>query len=128
MTRNRLLVPVLAFLTDAGLAFYTYLLCTDYTQFQKYAKATINDPDFQLQIYKVLVQTLSFILLVFLFLHLIVYFFYYRRNKFATKYVRFYLIMAIISLVLSLAFSFNIYFLLGTISFGICYSKLKTVE
>ena len=128
MTKNKYFVPTLAFLTDAALAFYTYLLCTDYKKFQEIAKITIRDPDFQLEIYKVLLQTLTFILLLFLFFHLIIYILFYRGKNFARKYVRFYLIVAIGSLGLSILFSFNIYFVFALVAFLICFRGLKTAE
>jgi hypothetical protein len=125
---KKLLVPILAFTTDAALSFYTYIIFTNYEQFQKYAKMTINDPDFQLEIYKVMLQSLTFILILFLFFHFIIYLFYYRGSAFAKKYVRFYLITAIASLGISMLFSFDLYFFMAILSFVFCFSKLKTAE
>ena len=109
MTKSKYFVPVLALITDIGLAIYSYLMMTNYERFQKYAKIAINDPDFLLELYKILVQTMTFLLLVFLFLHLIIYILFSKKNKYAQKYVRFYLIVALLSLGLSLIVSFNFY-------------------
>jgi hypothetical protein len=72
MTKSKYFVPVLALVTDIGLAIYSYLLMTNYEKFQKYAKIAIKDPDFQLELYKLILQTMTFLLFVFLFLHLII--------------------------------------------------------
>jgi hypothetical protein len=128
MNKNKLIVSGLGLLTDILLAIYTYFICSNYEQFQKYAKIAIADPSLQLEVYKMLVQTLTFVLIVFILLHFIVYFFYYRGSLYAKKYIKFYLIMALVSLVISNLFSFDIYFMIGTILYGICFAKLKTAE
>jgi hypothetical protein len=128
MTKSKYFVPVLALVTDIGLAIYSYLLMTNYEKFQKYAKIAIKDPDFQLELYKLILQTMTFLLFVFLFLHLIIYILYLNKNKYAQKYVRFYLIVALLSLGLSLIFSFNFYILIAAVSFGFCFKNLKTAE
>lgn len=128
MNKKKLLVPVLAFATDSALAFYTYLLCTNYDQYKKYAKLVSGDPDFQLEFYKVIVQTLTFVLLLFLFFHLIIYILYYRNIKFARQYVKLYLILALVSLIATLLFSFSIYPLLACVTYGICLKKFKIAE
>jgi hypothetical protein len=126
-SESKYFVPGLAFITDVAMAIYSYFLCTNYEQYKKYAQMAIPDPDFQLQLYKVLLQTMTFVLIIFLFFHLIIYFFYYRGAKFARQYVRFYLIVAVASLAISVLFSFNIYIVLATIAYGICLNKFKIV-
>lgn len=128
MTKNKLKIATLAMLTDIGLAYYSYKITTNYEQFQKYAKLTITDPTFRLQVYQLIVQTLVFIILLFLFFHFLIYLFFYRGNKFSKKYVRFYLITAIISLTLTVLFSFDIYFLIGTLIYGYCFISFRTEE
>lgn len=128
MNKKKLLVPLLAFLTDAALSLYTYLICTNYDQYKKYAKVAITDPEFQLELYKVIVQTFTFVLLLFLIFHLIIYVLYYRNVKFARQYVKFYLILALVSLVLTLLFSFSIYPLLACVGYGICLKYIKIAE
>jgi len=128
MSNSKALVPVLAFLTDIALAIYSYFLATDYEQYKKYAQLTTQDPDFQLQVYQVLVQTLTFVLIIFLFIHLIIYVLYYQNKKFARQYVRFYLIVAIVSLAISVVFSFNIYLIMAAMAYAFCLKNFKTVE
>ena len=126
--KKKLLVPALSFATDSGLALYTYLICTNYDQYKKYVKMVSGDPDFQLELYKVVVQTLTFVLLLFLFFHLIIYVLYYRNVKFARQYVKLYLILALVSLVVTLLFSFSISPLIACITYGICLKKFKIAE
>lgn len=128
MTNKKFFVPTLAFITDAGLALYSYLICTDYKKFQEIAKITISDPDFQLELYKILLQTLTFTLIVFLLFHLVIYIMYFKEIKFAKKYVKFYLLLAILSLAISTVLSFNFYILIALASFAICFKNLKTAE
>jgi hypothetical protein len=128
MNNKKHLVPTMAFFIDIVLSYYTYSMFTNYEKFKKIAKATIPDPDFQLQVYQILVQALTFTLIIFLTFHLIMYFLVYKSKKFAIKYMRFYLITACISLVISMFFSFDIFYLFGGIAYGLAYSKLKTAE
>jgi hypothetical protein len=126
MNEKKLVVSGIGLGTDISLAIYTYFLCSNYEKFQKYAKIAIGDPSLQLEVYKMLLQVLTFVLFAFVLLHLIIYFLYIRGSKYASKYINFYLIMALVSLVVSNLFSFNIYFLIGTVLYGICFSKFKT--
>ena len=57
----------------------------------------IDSPEFQVQIYDVMLQSFIFSILLFLVFHLVIYFFLIREKIYAIKYVRFYTFMAAIS-------------------------------
>lgn len=57
----------------------------------------IDSPDFQVQLYAVLLQSFIFSMLIFLFFHVVIYFLFVRELKYAIKYVRFYTFMAALS-------------------------------
>jgi predicted membrane protein len=57
----------------------------------------IDSPDFQVQIYGVLLQSFIFSMLIFLVFHLVIYFLFVRETNYAVKYVRFYTFMAAVS-------------------------------
>jgi hypothetical protein len=82
---------------DVGLSIWSYQLIKNYDAYVKIVSPMIDSPDFQVQLYAVLLQSFIFSILLFLSFHLIIYFLFLRDVKYATKYVRFYSFMAAIS-------------------------------
>jgi hypothetical protein len=112
--KERKQIAVLCFLTDVGLAIWSYLKATNYEEFLKSAKEiagsagpykqVFDSPDFQVQIYQVLLQSLTFSLLLFLAFHLVIYVMFWKEKTYAQKYLRFYTFMAALSCVIMLAY------------------------
>ncbi|MDO9184092.1 MAG: hypothetical protein Q7U04_16885 [Bacteriovorax sp.] len=95
--KDRKQIAILCFLADLGIAIWSYEKIKNYDEYLKIAKPIINSPDFQVQIYAVLLQTFIFSMLLFLVFHIVIYFLYVREVKYAVKYVRFYTFMAALS-------------------------------
>lgn len=91
---------LLAFLADLGLSIWTYFKLTNYDEYLKAVKPYLSSPDFQIQIYQVLLQTFTFTILIFLTLHIAIYWTYIKEKKWAMKYVRAYSFLAALSAVL----------------------------
>jgi len=105
---KKLIVPILCFVSDALMSLWSYLKISNYDEFIKYIKLSIDSPDFQLQLYKIFLQTITFVLVLFIVIHAIIYVFYFKEKKIAQKYVRVYSAMAALS-ALSLIFTSQLY-------------------
>lgn len=86
---------LLCFLTDLGLSLWAYFQLTNYDEYVKRTKPVLNSPDFQIQIYQVLLQSFTFALMLFLGFHGVVYWLYSKEKKWAHKYVRIYSFIAV---------------------------------
>lgn len=93
-------IAILCFLSDIGISLWSYFKFTNYDEYQKIAKPIIGSPDLEVQLYQVLLQSLTFSLLLFLVFHLIIYVLLWKEKKYALKYVRFYSFMAAVSALL----------------------------
>lgn len=102
---NKRQLALLCFLTDLGLSIWSYFKVSNYEEYVKISKPYLSSPDFQLQIYQVMLQSLTFSLFLFLSFHLVVYYLYTKNKKWAEKYVRFYTLLASISGLLMMASS-----------------------
>lgn len=124
MFKTKLQIALGCMCTDIALSVWSYFELTNYDQYLKMSKPIVSSPDLQVQIYKILVQSFTFTMLLFLAFHAIIYFLYVRESKFAFKYVRFYTLMAVISSVIMLVSGLY----LGIIPFIIyflCYRSAK---
>ncbi|MDD4974757.1 MAG: hypothetical protein PHY93_10430 [Bacteriovorax sp.] len=90
-------IAILCFLADLGISVWSYEKIKNYDEYLKIVKPMVDSPDFQVQIYAVLLQSFIFSMLIFLVFHLVIYFLFVRETKYAIKYVRFYTFMAAIS-------------------------------
>jgi hypothetical protein len=90
-------IAILCFLADLGISVWSYEKIKNYDEYLKLVKPMIDSPDFQVQIYAVLLQSFLFSMLIFLVFHIVIYFLFVRESKYAIKYVRFYTLMAALS-------------------------------
>ncbi|MGZ3788921.1 MAG: hypothetical protein ACXVLQ_10375 [Bacteriovorax sp.] len=90
-------IALLCFLTDLSLCAWSYFKLTNYDEYIKNVRPIISSPDFQLQIYQVLLQSLTFSMILFLVFHLVIYFLFWRGKTSAMKYLRFYTFTAALS-------------------------------
>ncbi len=126
LVKNKLSIALLCFLLDLGLSLWSYFEVTNYDKFTKSIKAVVSSPDFQVQIYQVLIQTLTFSLMLFLVAHLIIYFLFCKSKKFAIKYVRFYTFMATVSCVLMIAT--KVYAaIIPALLYGLCFKAIGPI-
>lgn len=99
LMKERKYLALLAFMADLALSVWSYFNVADYQEYMKVIKPLISSPDFQIQIYQVLLQTLTFTLGLFLVFHLVIYILYWKEKDYATRYVYYYSFMAALSCV-----------------------------
>ncbi len=80
--------------SDIALSSWIYFRATNYDEYVKYVKIITESPDFQVQLYRVYMQSLTFGLLLFLATHLIIYFLYWKEYNSARVYLKFYCIFS----------------------------------
>jgi len=90
-------IALLCFLADLGMSIWSYDQIKNYDEYLKIVKPIINSPDFQIQLYALMLQTFFFTIIFFLIFHVVIYILYLRDVKYAAKYIRFYTFMAALS-------------------------------
>jgi len=78
------------FLSDATVFTWLYWKATSYEEFGKLVESTIDSPNFQVQLYKVLLQSLTFFLLLFISAQFIVYILAAKKFRSALLYLKLY--------------------------------------
>lgn len=121
--KNKTTIALLCFLTDIALSLWSYFKLTNYDEYLKEVKPLVNSPDFQVQLYQVLLQSLTFSLILFLTFHLVIYFLFWKEKKYAVKYIRFYTFMALISCILMIASKMYLAIIPAFI-YGICFTSI----
>lgn len=103
--KNKLLAIQVLSICDIGLAIFTYFSISNFEEFKaifmKYSDD--NSVEFIMDVYKLFMQTVIFTALIMVIAHLIIYYYYYKDKKFAQVYVKFYSILAGVSLLASAA-------------------------
>lgn len=69
---------------------WLYFMATNYNNYGTIAAKSIDSPDFQIQLYKILLQSLTFFLLVFILAQTIVYALAIKNFKAAFLYLKFF--------------------------------------
>ena len=108
---KKILIPALCFIADVLMSIWSYFKVSNYDEFIKYIQISVDSPDFQLQLYKIFLQTMTFVLILFVILHAVIYVFYFKEKKLAQKYVRMYSAMAALS-AFSLIFTSHIWLMI----------------
>ncbi len=121
--KNKSSIALLCFLTDIALSLWSYFKLTNYDEYLKDVKPLINSPDFQVQLYQVLLQSLTFTFILFLTFHLVIYFLFWKEKKYAIKYVRFYTFTAVVSCILMIASKLYLAIIPAFI-YGICFRSI----
>ena len=108
------------FLSDITLIAWIYYQATNYQNFNVIAKNAINSPDFQIQLYKVILQSLTFLLLLFILAQSAVYIMAIKNMRAAFLYLK---IFAVVGFALSLliSISHSLYAVLPTLFYLLGY-------
>lgn len=101
-------IACLCFLADLALSVWSYFKVKNYDQYVGLVKDVVDSPDFQVQLYAVILQSVLFSIMIFLLFHLIIYILFLRGNNFASKYVRYYTFLAGLSCLIMLASGFYV--------------------
>lgn len=88
--QKKFLIILGCLLSDIGLSLWLYFKASNFNEYMKYAARITDSPDFQVQLYKVYLQSLTFGLILFVVAHLIIYTLYWKEFKAAKFYVKFY--------------------------------------
>lgn len=88
--QQKILAITLSFLSDLTLMAWLYFMATNYNNYNSIAAKSIDSPDFQIQLYKILLQSLTFFLLVFILAQTIVYALAIKNFKAAFLYLKFF--------------------------------------
>ncbi len=115
-------------LSDFILSIYTFYLLKDYDQFRIQLEKYSQNPDFNLEIYKLFLQTLIFIFLVLISIHAIIGIFFYKQKKIAVGYFQYYSLMAAISVLISFVFMLNPIFLITGLIYFLIYFNIKNAK
>jgi hypothetical protein len=123
---NKRNTVVLCFIGDLWFAIYSYLAFKDYDQFTKLTSPVLKDPAMQAEMFDLLMQGLIISLILFLFLHVIVFLYYVNGSKFATKYLRFYTALTMLSCLL-MVFTGIYSAILPLLIYGYCFVSTRKV-
>jgi hypothetical protein len=91
---QKTLAVLTCYFSDVALLSWIYFKATNYEDYAKKAKVALDSPDFQIQLYRVLVQSLTFALLLFVLAQTIVYILYWRNLRSAQLYLKYFAIVA----------------------------------
>lgn len=90
-SQQKLMATAGCYLTDITLIAWLYFRATNYGRFATSTVAeSIDSPDFQIQLYKILLQSLTFALLLFLLAQSVVYIMAWRKIRAAYLYLKFF--------------------------------------
>lgn len=125
--KNKFVIAVVCFLTDLVVSVWTYFKASNYQQFIKMIGEKFDSPDFQLQIYQIFLQTLTFCMIFFLLIHLAIYIFYSKDKKLAAKYVHFYCGCAAILMLFTVITAKEYVLVAPTIGYGWCFISARNL-
>lgn len=80
----------MCFMADITLVAWLYFKATNYNRYTKISSEVLDSPDFQYQMYGILLQSLTFALLLFVFAQLVVYILAWRQFRGAYLYLKFF--------------------------------------
>ena len=121
-------IAILCFISDVVISLWTYYQLSNFASFKKMIGPISSSPDFQIQLYQVLLQSVTFSLLLFLFFHLIIALLFWKKKKFAIKYMHLYTLMAALSSALMIFSGYYIAvipMIIYTLSFNLIRKSLK---
>ena len=105
-SQQRILALIFCFLSDLTLVAWIYFMFTSYSRYVSLASDTIDSPDFQIQLYKVILQSLTFMLLIFIAGQAVVYILAWRKLRSAYFYLKFFAVLGfVLSLYISIVLS-----------------------
>ena len=123
-----------SYLSDITLLAWIYFQATSYKNFAKNVSVSIDSPDFQIQFYHILMQSLTFALLLFLSAQTLVYILALRKFRAAYFYLKFFSVFGF-ALCLYITFTASLFALLpaalyifGYITFARTFKELTVKE
>ncbi len=96
-SQQKILAMCTCYLTDITLMAWIYFRATNYTRYTDTFGSNIDSPDFQMQLYKVLLQSLTFALLLFLLAQTVVYVLAWKKFRAAYFYLKFFSVFGFVA-------------------------------
>ena len=89
-SHQKILAMTGVYLSDLTLGSWLYFRGTNYVRYTETVAGKIDSPDFQIQLYKLMLQSLTFALLFFLLAQTVIYFLAWRRFRSAYFYLKYF--------------------------------------
>ena len=83
----------MCFFSDLTLVAWIYFKATNYNRYTRISREVIDSPDFQYQFYGILLQSLTFALLLFIVAQFVVYILAWRQFRGACLYLKFFSVL-----------------------------------
>ncbi len=84
------------YLCDLTLGSWIYYRATNFTTYSENIASKIDSPDFQIQLYKIMLQSLTFALILFLIAQTAVYIMAWRKFRTAYFYLKFFSVLGFV--------------------------------
>ena len=84
------------YLSDLTLGSWIYFRATNYTRYSENIAGKIDSPDFQIQLYRIVLQSLTFALLLFLIAQTAIYIMASRNFRSAYLYLKFFAVLGFV--------------------------------
>jgi hypothetical protein len=91
--QQKILAVIFCLFSDVTLVAWLYFKATNYNRYTRLTNAMIDSPDFQFQIYRILLQSMTFALLLFLLAQVIIYILALRNFRSAYLYLKYFAVM-----------------------------------
>ncbi|MBC7714955.1 MAG: hypothetical protein H7177_16535 [Rhizobacter sp.] len=88
--QQQILALIFCLFSDVTLVAWLYFKASNYNRYTRLSGAVMDSPDFQFQIYGILLQSMTFALLLFLVAQFIVYILAWRNFRSAYLYLKFF--------------------------------------
>ena len=95
-SHQKRLAMIGCYLTDLALMAWLYFRATNYGRYTGTLKGKIDSPDFQVQLYKVMLQSLTFALLLFLIAQTVVYILAWKKFRAAYLYLKYFAVLGFV--------------------------------
>ena len=92
-TQQKNLAILACYISDVTLVAWVYYISTNYQYYNERIKGQVTSPDFQLQFYQIMLQSLTFALLLFIAAQTIVYILSFRGMRSAHFYLKYFSVL-----------------------------------
>lgn len=92
-SQQKILAIAGCYMADLTLVAWLYFRATNYGRYTKNLRTIVDSPDFQIQLYKVILQSLTFALLLFITAQTIVYILAWKNFRAAYIYLKYFAVI-----------------------------------
>ena len=95
-SQQKILAMAGCYLSDITLIAWLYFRLTQYGRYAENVGSKIDSPDFQIQLYKIMLQSLTFALMLFIIAQTVVYLMAWRKFRSAYLYLKYFSVMGVV--------------------------------